>query len=203
MIYPPRTITEESMLSTRKGRHTSILQPDSSLLVVVDMQEPFLQNIWERERLVKNVTILLDAARLLRVPIVPTQQNTDRIGNSIPEVTKRLPSQSVPFDKLCFSCAGDGAFMSELQRSGKKQIVLCGVETHICISQTGLDLLAHGYQVQVVADAVSSRTQNNWQLGLNKLERAGAVLTSTESAVYELLGEAGTPEFREMLALLK
>jgi len=191
------------MLPIRTAHHISILRPNNALLVVVDMQEPFLQNIWERERLVNNVTILLEAARLLRLPIVPTQQNTDRIGNSIPEVTKRLPSQSVPFDKLCFSCAGDDAFMSELQRSGRKQIILCGVETHICISQTGLDLMAMGYQVHVVADAVSSRTQSNWQLGLNRLERAGGILTSTESAVYELLGEAGTPEFREMLALLK
>lgn len=167
------------------------------------MQEPFLSSIWERERLVKNVTILLEAARLLRLPIVPTQQNSERMGGSIPEISKRLLSMCVPFDKMCFSCCSDDAFVSEVQRAGRKQVLLCGVETHICIAQTALDLLAHGYQVHVVADAVSSRTQSNWQIGLNRVERAGGILTSTEAAIYELLEEAGTPDFREMLEFLK
>jgi len=179
------------------------LRQNSTLLVVIDMQPPFLQNIWEGERLVGNVTTLLEAARLLRLPIVPTQQNTDRMGASIPEVTKRLPSLCVPFDKMCFSCCSDDAFISEVSRSGRKQVLLCGVETHICIAQTALDLIATGYQVHVSADAVSSRTQPNWQIGLNRIERAGGILTSTEAAVYELLAEAGTADFREMLPFFK
>lgn len=187
----------------RSGRHPSILRQDDTLLVVVDMQEPFLRSIWERERLVKNVTILLEAARLLRLPIVPTEQNADRLGGSIPEVAKRLPSLCVPFQKMSFSCCSDDAFMSEVQRSGHRQVLLCGIEAHICIAQTALDLLANGYQVHVAADAVSSRTQSNWQIGLNRVERAGGILTSTEAAVYELLQEAGTADFREMLEFLK
>jgi len=171
--------------------------------VIVDMQEPFLRSVWERERLVTNVIILLEAARQFRMPIVPTQQNTDRMGPTIPEIAKKLPSLCVPFDKMCFSCCADNALMSEIQRSGRKQVILCGVEAHICIAQSALDLLAHGLQVHVAADSVSSRNQSNWQLGLNRIDRAGGILTSTESAVYELLEEAGTPEFREMLPLFK
>ncbi len=162
-----------------------------------------MRGIWERERLEKNVVLLLEAARLLRAPIVPTQQNTERLGNSIPEVMKRLPSLCVPFDKMAFSCCCDDAFISEVHRSGRKQILLCGIEAHICISQTALDLIAEGYQVQVAVDAVSSRTESNCRIGLNRVERAGGILTSTEAAIYEILNEAGTPEFREMLELLK
>jgi nicotinamidase-related amidase len=187
----------------RTGRHASILHQEQTLLVIVDMQPPFLKNIWERERLVGNVTILLEAARLLRLPIVPTQQNTDRMGASIPEVAKRLPSLCVPFDKMSFSCCSDDAFMSEVNRSGRKQVLLSGVEAHVCIAQTALDLIAAGYQVHVAADAVSSRTQSNWQIGLNRIERAGGILTSSEAAVFELLEEAGTPDFRELLPLFK
>lgn len=187
----------------RTGRHSTILHQEDALLLIVDMQEPFLRSIWERERLVKNVTVLLEAARQFRMPIVPTQQNTDRLGATIPEIGKKLPSLCVPFDKMSFSCCADDALMSEIQRSGRKQVLICGVEAHICIAQTALDLIAHGWQVHVAADAVSSRTQSNWQLGLNRIERAGGILTSTEAAVYELLMEAGSPEFRELLPLFK
>jgi len=190
-------------LLARSNRHPSLLRAEDTLLIVVDMQEPFLRHVWERERVVTNVTKLLRAARTLRVPIVPTLQNAEKLGGLLPEIARGLPPQCVPFDKMCFSCLGEGAFVSEVQRSGRKQILLCGVETHICISQTAHDLLAQGYQVHVAADAVSSRTQSNWEIGLRRMECAGALISSMEMAIYELLHEAGTPEFRELLELFK
>jgi nicotinamidase-related amidase len=190
-------------LLIRSNRHPNLLRADDTQLVVVDMQEAFLRVIWERERVVKNVVTLMEAARVLRMPIVPTLQYAERLGDPIPEVKKRLPPQCVPFDKMCFSCMGEEAFASEVLRSGRKQVLLCGVETHICISQTAHDLLAQGYQVHVAADAVSSRTQSNWEIGLSRMERAGILLSSTEMAIYELMYEAGTPEFKEILEFVK
>jgi nicotinamidase-related amidase len=187
----------------RSTRHTSLLRPDDSMMLVVDMQEPFLRNVWEREHLVRNVGILTEAAKLLRIPLLPTLQNSGRMGGLIPEIANGLPTECVPFDKMCFSCLADDAILSEVQRSSRKQIIVAGVETHICVSQTAHDLLALGYQVHVIADAVSSRRQSDWEIGLSRMERAGAIVSSTETAIYELLGEAGTPEFRAVLALIK
>lgn len=190
-------------MPVRSNRHPALLRAEDTLLVVVDMQEPFLRQIWERERVVANVTRLIQAARTLHVPIVPTLQNAQKLGGLLPEVAKQLPPQCVPFDKLCFSCLGDEAFTSEILRSGRKQALLCGVEAHVCIHQTAHDLLAQGFQVHVAADAVSSRTQQNAKTGLRRMESAGVLISSTEMAIFELLYEAGTPEFREILELIK
>ena len=187
----------------RSGRHTSILRQDDTLLVVLDMQEPFLKAIYEREQLVSNVSTLIQSLKILRIQIVPTQQNTEKMGHTILEIKQKLPSLCMPYDKLTFSAWGDSTFVSELHRSGKKQIILCGVEAHICVCQTALDILANGFQVHVIADAVSSRTKSNWEAGLNKMEQNGVYISTTEMAIYELLGEAGTSEFKEILALVK
>lgn len=185
------------------NRHAGLLRTDDTLLVVVDMQEPFLRSIWEREKLTANVTTLIRAANILRVPIVPTLQYASRMGDLAPEISKYIPKDRGAFDKMTFSCACDEAFLSELQRSGRKQVLLCGLETHICVNQTALDLVARDFQVVVAADAVSSRTEGNYQIGLNRMEHAGVIISSTEMAIYEMLYEAGTPDFREILSLIK
>jgi nicotinamidase-related amidase len=190
-------------LLERSHRHPSLLRSDHALLVVVDMQEPFLRAIWQPEPLLRNVTTLLEAARVLNVPVLATLQNAQRLGGVVEEVGRCLPKDCVPLDKLAFSAAADEKIRSAIQRSGRRQIVLCGIESHICISQTAHDLMAQGYQVHIVADAVSSRTEANWKLGLRRAETAGAILTTTESALYELLEEAGTSAFREVLKLVR
>jgi nicotinamidase-related amidase len=194
---------ESSMSLVRSTRHTGLLRTDDTLLVVIDMQEPFLRDIWACGELIHNISVLVQAARILRIPIVPTLQYAKRMGGIIPDIAKHIPSEYVPFDKLYFSAVGDEAISSEIHRSGRKQILLCGVETHVCVSQTALDLLAQGYQVHVAADAVSSRSQHNRDIGLRRMERAGAVISSTEMAIFELLEVAGTPEFREILPFFK
>ena len=168
------------------------------------MQEPFLNVIHERTRLTENVRLLAQTAAILNVPVVSTVQYAERMGGLVPEISEVLPSSTRwPLDKLCFSCARSEEFAAFLTATGRRQILLCGVETHICISQTALDLVHLGYQVHVAADAVSSRTQEKHKLGMERLRDSGVLPCAAEAAVYELLGEAGTPEFKSILKLVK
>ena len=183
--------------------HPHLLHPDNTLLVIMDMQEPFLRNIYERDRVLRNISILARSADILRVPIITTTQYGEKMGGVVSELASHIPSLSPKFDKISFSCYADPAFASAVQRSGRKQILLCGVESHICISQTAHELAASGFQPHVVTDAVSSRTEANWRLGLDKMRQGGVILASVESAIYELLHEAGSPEFQKILALIK
>ena len=185
-------------------RHPHILRRENTLLVVVDMQEPFLRGIHDRERLIGNVQLLIRSAALLNVPVLPTVQYAERMGGVVPEITQAFPDAAcVPVDKICFSCAGAEGFLEETASFGRQQVLLCGVETHICVSQTALDLVAQGYQVHVAADAVSARLLEKHKLGMERMRDSSVLPCAAEAAVYELLREAGTPEFKAILALIK
>ena len=184
-------------------RHPLLLKREASALVVVDMQEPFLGAIHERERLTANVLLLCHAARILRVPLLATVQYAARMGGIVADVAAALPAGDTPIDKLCFSCGGSDAFLEALTAAGRRQVVLCGVETHICVSQTAHDLLHAGYQVHVAADAVSSRSLEKHKLGMERIRDASARPCAAEAAVYEWLREAGTSEFKEILKLVR
>lgn len=171
--------------------------------MVVDMQEPFLRNIYDRESLMENVSIFLKAANVMRLPVISTTQYLRRMGDIVPEIKELLSPLQSPFDKLDFSCYRSPAVVSEVQRSGCKQVILCGVETHICVSQTAHDLTAAGYQVHVLTDAVSSRKEANWRIGLDKMRQGGVLLSSVELAIYEMLQQAGTAEFKEIVQIVK
>ncbi len=183
--------------------HPHLLHSENTVLVVVDMQEPFLRTIHEQQRVLDNVRALMQGANVLRMPVIGTTQAAEKMGDVIEPVKSLLPAQLPPFDKMTFSSMGSPAFVSELQRTGRRQVLLCGVETHICINQTAHDMQAADYQVHVVTDATSSRTEANWRLGLDKMRAGRVLLTSVEMALYELLHEAGTPEFRDVLKLIK
>ena len=185
-------------------RHPHILRREGTLLVVVDMQEPFLRGIHDRERLVGNVRLLAEAAAIMQVPVIPTVQYAARMGGVVPEITQALPGNAcVPIDKMCFSCAGTSEFLNAVASSGRRQVLLCGVETHICVSQTALDLVSQGYQVHVAADAVSARSLEKHKLGMERMRDSAVLPCAAEAAVYELMREAGTPEFKAVLALVK
>lgn len=183
-------------------RNSLLLARETSALIVVDMQEPFLGAIHGREPLSENVRLLLQAARILEVPVLATLQYASRMGGVVPEVANVLAGVE-PIDKMCFSCAGSEPFIKALEATGRRQILLCGVETHICVSQTAQDLLQAGYQVHVTADAVSSRSLEKHKLGMERIRDAGVRPCATEAAVYEWLYEAGTPEFKEILKLVR
>jgi nicotinamidase-related amidase len=180
------------------------LAAEQCALVVVDMQEKLLPPIWEKERLVRNVQLLIRLAGILKIPALVTTQYAKGLGNTVPDIASLLPD-SAPIDKLMFSCFGSDVFCSLLKRlpGQRTTVLLCGMETHICVMQTALGALREGYLVHVASDAVSSRTELNWRVGLDRMRSAGAILSSTEMMIYELLRSSGAPAFRELLPYLK
>jgi nicotinamidase-related amidase len=177
------------------------MRPKSGL-VVVDIQERLLPAIFERERVVQNSVRLLKGAAILNIPVFATEQYPKGLGETVPEVKAALGTNS-PIEKTAFSACGAEGFLAAIRAKGASDIIVCGIETHVCISQTCLDLIEQGLRVFVVADAVSSRTPENHRLGLERMRDAGAIAVSTEMVLFELLGEAGTPEFKQVLALIK
>jgi nicotinamidase-related amidase len=167
-------------------------------LVVVDVQEGFRRAIPDFERIAKATATLIEGADLLGVPIVVTEQYPKGLGETASEVAEHLPEGTEPLEKVRFSATEADGF----DLGGRDQALLCGVESHVCVSQTAIDLLEGGVEVQVPLDGVGSRTEENKRVGLHKMERAGAVLTSVEAALFELLGGAGTDEFKQVQKLI-
>jgi nicotinamidase-related amidase len=145
---------------------------------------------------------LIGAADIMDLPVMVTVQNPEKMGDTVPEIAEVLPARNT-ISKMTFSCCGDEGFNARLAALERRTVILCGVETHICVSQTALDLIAQGYKVHVPEDAVCSRLQATWRAGLERMRDAGVIITTTESVIYELLGCAGTDEFREVLKLVR
>ena len=180
------------------------LAAERAALVVVDIQEKLLPPIHEKERLVRNSQLLLRLAGILNIPVVATTQYAKGLGKTVPEIASLLPAGE-PIDKLQFGCFASPQFCSALKTlpGRRNTVLLCGMETHICVMQTALGALEQGYLVHVAADAVGSRSELNWRVGLERMRTAGALISSTETVIYELLGGSGTPQFKEMLQYLK
>jgi nicotinamidase-related amidase len=171
-------------------------------VVVVDIQERLLPSIFEKDRVVQNSLKLIKSAGILGLPVVATEQYRKGLGPTVPEIAGAIQGFS-PLEKLAFSACGAAGWNSVLVGRGLKDIVLCGIEAHVCVSQTCLDLLGSGFRAFVVADATSSRTLENYRVGIERMRAAGAVIVSTEMILFELLEKAGTDEFRQVLALVK
>lgn len=182
--------------------HPSLLESSDTVLLVVDMQDVLLNVIHERERVIRNTVRLVEVAKIFSIPILVTLQNPARLGDCSPELASALPHDS-RISKMTFSCLGGECFPEKLDELGRRQVLICGVETHICVNQTAHDLLARGFGVQIAKDAVSSRTSDNWIVGIEKMRDSGCVITSTETAIYELTKDASTPEFKRVLKLVK
>ncbi len=170
--------------------------------MVVDIQEKLLPAIFEKERLVQNAVRLLKGAAILGVPAFATEQYPKGLGTTVPEIAGAC-KDFVALEKVSFSACGATGFFETLTAKNLTHVILCGMETHVCVLQTALDLLENGYKVFVVADAISSRTANNHEIGLARMHDAGGVMVSTEMALFELLGKAGTTEFKQVLELMK
>jgi nicotinamidase-related amidase len=176
----------------------------NSILVVVDVQER-LFNAMDAERrddMVANVKILASAARRLDVPVLVTEQYPKGLGRTLPEL-RALLGDAPPFEKTAFSCAGADGFMDKVRTLGADHVILTGIEAHVCVLLTALDLLGRGLRVSVVADAVCSRRPANLEIGLDQARQAGAVVTATETVVFQLLGGADSDAFRELSKLLR
>jgi nicotinamidase-related amidase len=179
-----------------------MLDSENTTLVVVDVQEKLWAAMYEKELLRDNTVRIVQGAKILGVPIVWTEQNPKGLGPTLPEVAQLL-TESSPVTKLSFSCCGEKDFMAKLDELNRKQILITGMETHVCVYQTIADLRNMGYEVQVVADAVSSRTPENRAIGLERAKEAGASITSTETALFELLKVAEGDRFKQMLKVVK
>jgi nicotinamidase-related amidase len=180
------------------------LEVERCALLVVDIQEKLLPPIFQKEQLLKNSQLLIRLAGILKLPALMTTQYAKGLGNTVPEIASLLP-ETHAIDKQMFSCFGSDAFCSVLKRlpGNRNTVLICGMESHICVTQTALGALREGYIVHVASDAVSSRTEWNWKIGLERMRAAGAVISSTEMIIYELLRSSGAPAFKELLPYLK
>jgi nicotinamidase-related amidase len=176
------------------------LGADRCALLVVDIQEKLLPPIFHKEQLVRNAQLLIRAAGVLKIPAIVSTQYAKGLGGTVPEVASLLP-ETEAIDKNLFSCFGSDVFCTLLKRlpGNRNTLLLCGMESHICVMQTALAALREGYLVHVASDAVSSRSEWNWKIGLDRMRAAGAVISSTEMMIYELMRSSSSPAFKEML----
>ncbi len=178
-----------------------LMRPADTALLVIDVQERLLAVQAVAARITWNIRRLLDGAKILGVRIACTEQYAEKLGPTAPILAQRLTSAAV--SKMTFSCGSCSAIFDDWQAAGIERVVVCGIETHVCVQQTVLDLLAAGYQTFVVADAVGSRFPIDHEIALKRMEASGALLTTTEAALFEWCHQAGTLEFKEISKLVK
>ena len=201
-------VTGIGNVSVRENEYAEIarqpLQGERCALIVIDIQEKLLPPIHEKEQLVRNSQLLIRLAGVLKMPLLMSTQYAKGLGSTVPDIAALTP-EIQPIDKLMFSCFGSDVFCSSLKRlpGNRNTVLLCGMESHICVMQTALGALREGYIVHVASDAVSSRTEWNWRIGLERMRAAGAIISSTEMIMYELLRSSGSAAFKELLPYLK
>jgi len=185
--------------------HPMTLDRARTALVVIDVQERLFpaMDADHREEVMRNIKVLTATARRLNLGTLVTEQYPKGLGHTLQEVKDALPPEVQPVEKVAFSCQGVDAFRSRLTATGARQLLLAGIEAHVCVLMSALDLLADGYAVHIVADAVTSRTQANWRLAMEQLRQAGAVVTTTETVLFQLLRQADTDDFRELARLIR
>ncbi|MDD2581778.1 MAG: hydrolase [Desulfuromonadaceae bacterium] len=180
------------------------LERDKAVLVVIDVQEKLCVAMDETvlKALVKNIGILLESAAELNIPVLVTEQYVRGLGATLPELKEKAAAASC-HEKMAFSCCGSTEFVDALKATGRTQVIITGMETHVCVLQTVIELLEAGLNVHVVKDAVMSRSKQNWRTAIQAMTLAGAVPTCTESALFQLLKVAGTEEFKKLSKLVR
>ena len=185
---------------------TDFLNREEAVLVVVDVQEKLVPAIHKDlyPRSLKNMQIAIEAAATLELPILLTEQYPKGLGKTVPEVMRSLEGRNYRLiEKMTFSCARDEGFLSAVSDLNRKQVIMVGMETHVCVYQTSVDLSRAGYSLFILDDAVSSRFLHNYQSGIQALRDAGCTVVSTETAIFQLLKVAATPEFKKVVSLIK
>jgi nicotinamidase-related amidase len=182
--------------------HDPTISATESALLVVDAQTRLAPAIAGQERILRRIALLLDAAAALGVPVLASEQAPESLGPTVEALRARLPAEAV-LAKTHFSCLRDAGFAARWQALGRRQAVVCGMEAHVCVAQTALDLAARGVQTFVVADAVGSRNDDNRQTALHRFGLAGLVPVPAESVVFEWLGDSGQPAFRDLIRRIK
>jgi len=183
--------------------HQNTLNADTTVLLIVDMQEAFREKIPDFAEIALRIGVMTQAAKLLQLPVLITEQHPKGLGHTATEIKEVLPDDTEIIEKTTFSSCGVKPFRDQLQQLQMKQILVCGIEAHICVNQTVHDLLADGYQVHVVTDCVSSRDSRNRSAGLAKMQMSGAIPSSVEMALFEIIRDARNDQFRAVQKLIK
>lgn len=179
-----------------------MLEIENSCLVIVDVQGKLAQLMYDKEQLFKNLQVLASSANMLDMQMLVCRQNPKALGEVIDELLPHIEGIETG-DKFVFSCCGSDVFNTQLKVANVKNVILCGIESHICVTQTAIDLIGKGYGVYVVADAVSSRTESNKKIGIKRMAQEGAKICSTEMVLFELLKTAEHEKFRDIAKLIK
>ncbi len=178
------------------------LDRDNVALVIIDIQERLAAVMKEKDKVINNCLHLIELSRLLNIPIILTEQYPKGLGPTVEEIKNALPEYK-PIEKLTFSCCDEPSFLDEIKKINKKTLILSGMETHVCLLQTCIGLISEGYNVHIVKDAICSRSKDNWKTGIEFMRDAGAVITCTETVLFQLLKIAGTQEFKTIAARIK
>ncbi len=184
------------------NRHPQILNRHRTALLIIDVQQKINAVMLHKQKIVTNIIKLIKACEALNVPILFTEQYPKGLGGTVPEVLENLSGKE-PIQKMTFSGCSAPELIEQLKEKSIQQVIVTGIESHVCVQQSALDLLAQNFQVHVPKDAVSSRKELDYQTALERMSKAGIILTTVESVVFELLEEAGTPEFKEISKLIK
>src|SRR5438105_7603605 len=179
-------------------KHPLILDRQRAALAIIDMQVAFRLPIADFGEVASRIAIMAEACKILGIPIIVTEQYPKGLGHTATEIALQLPEGTEPIEKVAFSACGAQEFDTRLRERHVEQVMICGIEAHICVSQTAHDLLQLGYQVHLLSDAITARLPRNCEVALQKLTRSGAVLSSLEMAMFELCGGAGMPEFKQV-----
>jgi nicotinamidase-related amidase len=180
--------------------HLTQMSAADTGLLVIDVQEKLVPKICNAPAMVRNIAFLIDAARILEIPVQATEQYPKGLGPTTAELAQRLPDRP---EKLAFSSCAVPSVVENFQRAGRPKVLLTGIETHVCVLHTALDLLGLGFRVYIAVDAVGSRYAIDHETALRRLEQAGAILTTSEASAFEWVGRAGTPQFKEISRLVQ
>jgi nicotinamidase-related amidase len=179
-----------------------VISRAAAVLVIIDIQGNLAQTMYNKENLFANAVKLIRGFKVFNLPIIFTEQIPQKLGQTIPQLSSELDGIK-PIAKETFSCWADVHFREQMEALSRRHVVLLGIESHVCVYQTALDLIQNGYNIHLVADAISSRTKDNRDMGLNAMKSAGAHLTSTEMVLFELLRTAADPKFKEIFKIVK
>ncbi len=181
------------------------IKKESTSLVVIDMQDRLMNAIPQenRDSTIDNAVTMIEAAKILNIPITITEQYPKGLGPTVDRIRESVGDQFEPIEKVVFSCARSPEFEAKLDESNRKEVIIVGVETHVCVLQTSMDLINKGYTVNIPADAVASRRELDWQRGISLIEKSGAIVGTKETFLFQLLERAGTDEFKQIAKLLK
>ena len=184
-------------------RHPALLDRQRAALAIIDMQEAFRSKIAEFTETAARIALMVQAAKLLNLPIIVTEQYPKGLGHTASEIKDVLPASVEIIEKTTFSSCGVRPFEMQLEQTGAKQVIVCGIEAHICVNQTVHDLLDRGFQVHLLIDCITARNPNNREVGLEKMQMSGAIPATIEMALFELLRDAKHEQFKAIQGLIK